>query len=401
MNGNTSLSTFEKRVYRKSRSMESVVTYRRILGYFLKYVDLSAEDLADKVRDGSLDITDTLNCWLDELTARDIAPKTQRNYYHAVKKFIEVAVPKVQVSWKVVDLPKTWTVEEDRPPTKLELKSILNYGVLKDRAIVLLAISSGMREGTLADLQVKDVDFYAYKDVAVIKVSREISKGRVKCVTFTTPEAKTVLEEYLNFRRREEGSLPMDSTVFNCSKGAIRMRWIRLLKKSNKTVKKRKFFELHFHTLRKFFRTNLELAGVSKSFRERLLGHKGEYLDDAYFKPQIEALLKEYRKAIPNLTILEAVAEYEEIRKRQVLDTARLLGFGDERLKRLEEVLARSRSVDEAVEEFKRFREETEVSPRQDRVKIVQGEGELVRHVKAGWTLIKELNHDKYILKSA
>ena len=63
---------------------------------------------------------------------------------------------------------------------------------------------------------------------------------------------------------------------------------------------------------------------------------------------------------IPQLTIIEPIGEYEEIRKRQLLDTARLLGFGEERLKRLEEVLAKSKNVDEAVEEFKKLQEEPE-----------------------------------------
>ena len=170
------------------------------------------------------------------------------------------------------------------------------------------------------------------------------------------------------------------------------------MKKAGVDQKGRTFYKLHFHTLRKFFRTNLELAGVSKSFRERLLGHKGEYLDESYFKPQIQLLLNEYRKAIPQLTVLEPVGEYEEIRKRQLLDTARLLGFGDERLRRLEEVLARAKNVDEAVEEFKKLREEPEDPPRQNNVKIVCGEKELVKHLENGWSLIKELNHDKYLL---
>jgi hypothetical protein len=34
-------------------------------------------------------------------------------------------------------------------------------------------------------------------------------------------------------------------------------------------------------------------------------------------------------------------------------------------------------------------------------VKVVKGEQALVDHLKQGWTLIKELNHDKYLLKSA
>jgi len=390
---------FEKRVYRKSRSENSVNTYSRSLERFLDYVGFSAEELAEKVQNGTFNVVDSLNRWLDDLNAHDTAPRTQHVYFQAVKKFVEVTVPDAQVKWKLVELPKTWSVEEDRPPTKQELKDVLNHGTLKDRALILLAVSSGMREGTLAELQTGDIDFDAFEDVAVIKVRPEAAKQRVGYVAFATPEAKNALKQYLELRKRRKGE--KETSLFNCKTDAIRARWNRLLKKANKAQKKRKFHSLHFHTLRKFFRTNLELAGVSTSFRERLLGHKGEYLDEAYFKPQMQALLNEYRKAIPNLTIIEPLAEYEEIRKRQLLDTARLMGFGEEKLKRLEEVLARAKTTDEAIEEFKKLSDDPDDPNRKNNnVKIVKGEKELLSHLESGWTLVKELNHNKYLIKS-
>lgn len=122
-------------------------------------------------------------------------------------------------------------------------------------------------------------------------------------------------------------------------------------------------------------------------------------MDESYFKPQIQLLLNGCRKAIPQLTILEPGGEYEEIRKRQLLDTARLLGFGEERLKRLEEVLARAKNVDEAVEEFKKLKREQEDPPEQNSIKIVKGEEDLIKHLQQGWTLSKVLNHNKYLAK--
>ena len=79
------------------------------------------------------------------------------------------------------------------------------------------------------------------------------------------------------------------------------------------------------------------------------------------------------------------------------MDTARLLGFGEERLKRLEEVLARAKNVDEAVEEFKKL-QETGNNMKPNSIKIVNGEKELIQHLENGWSLIKELNHNKYVI---
>jgi len=147
-----------------------------------------------------------LNRWLDDLNAKEIAPRSQKVYFHAVKKLVEVTVPEAQVNGKMVELPKTWSVEEDRPPTKQELKVILNHGNLKDRAIAILAVSSGLREGTIAELEVGDVDFEAYDDVALIKVRPEAAKRREGYLTFATPEAKKTLLQYLGLRRRRNGT---------------------------------------------------------------------------------------------------------------------------------------------------------------------------------------------------
>jgi len=131
-------------------------------------------------------------------------------------------------------------------------------------------------------------------------------------------------------------------------------------------------------------------AGVSKSFTEKMVGHKG-YLDQAYFKPAVDQIVNEYRKAVPNLTIMEEV-KYEQVRKRQLLDTARLLGFSEEKMKRLEEVLARTKSVDEAVTEFKKLRD-PEISENSGvfinsngyEAKVVD-EASLIAYVERGWT---------------
>jgi hypothetical protein len=47
-------------------------------------------------------------------------------YCRSVKKLVEVAVLKAQVSWKLIDLPKTWSVEEERSPA-------IQFGTIGER----------------------------------------------------------------------------------------------------------------------------------------------------------------------------------------------------------------------------------------------------------------------------
>jgi len=66
-----------------------------------------------------------------------------------------------------------------------------------------------------------------------------------------------------------------------------------------------------------------------------------------------------------------------------------LMGFGEDKLQRLGEV----------IEEFKKL-SENPVQNSNNNVKIVKGEKELLKNLENGWTLVKELNHGKYLLRS-
>jgi integrase len=339
-NQSKSMQLFRNRIYRKSRSQASVDSYSTFVRLFIEHLGLrDADELAEKLRSGKINVVQALNGWLDKLDKEDKAPGSQKNYYFGVKKFVEVVTPELKVNWKLVDLPRQRVVEEDRRPTREGLRIILEHGNLTDRMLGTFLSSSGVREGTLVGLCVGNVDFDTYKDVTVVKIPSEISKGRMRYVTFLTPEAKRVLQEYLEVRRRNGEQITDESPLIGrnvrtkdgelgfkpITTRAVRKRWQTLLERAGKAERARTWHKLHLHTLRKFFRTNLEQAGVSTSFRERLMGHKGEYLDDAYFKPRVEELLNEYRKAIANLTIMEQIDETQMLKRQARMQLRQLM----------------------------------------------------------------------------
>jgi hypothetical protein len=83
-----------------------------------------------------------------------------------------------------------------------------------------------------------------------------------------------------------------------------------------------------------------------------------------------------------------------------LLDFAKLQGYNGEELKRLEEVLARAKDIDEAIREFKRFKDKPETLPNGNgQYIVVEGEAELLRRLKNGWRLVQPLNHEKYLLQ--
>lgn len=86
-----------------------------------------------------------------------------------------------------------------------------------------------------------------------------------------------------------------------------------------------------------------------------------------------------------------------------MLDFARLQGYEDEQLKRLEEVLARAKDIDEGIREFRKFQEEQSETTTNGNGEyaVVEGEGELLRRLENGWGLVQSLNGDKYLLQLA
>jgi hypothetical protein len=90
----------------------------------------------------------------------------------------------------------------------------------------------------------------------------------------------------------------------------------------------------------------------------------------------------------------------EELRKKQVLDMVRILGFPEDRIKRVEEALAKYETVDEAMEEVRklslsyRLRENSNSDPK----KIVS-ESELERYLAQGWDVQTILPSGKILIR--
>jgi len=57
------------------------------------------------------------------------------------------------------------------------------------------------------------------------------------------------------------------------------------------------------------------MTGVNYSIAEKLMGHKTG-LDSVYFKPTVEECFNEFRKAIPELSIDDAIRLEEEIKNK-------------------------------------------------------------------------------------
>ena len=166
------------------------------------------------------------------------------------------------------------------------------------------------------------------------------------------------------------------------------------------------------HSLRKAFERALRNSGLDTKDQEFLMGHILPGSQDTYYdKTKVEDLRRKYAQV--NFFPERAYSD-ENFRKRQVLDTAKLLGFPEDRIKRIEDALAKYEHVDEALEEIKKlslgsYKEkdkgniETNCNEEgncgKHEIRIVQGEQKLIKFLGGNWNLVKELSNDRFVLK--
>jgi integrase len=414
---------------RRMGSISTVEAYIKAINKFVGFLGLEdPEKVLTAIQSGQVDPAAKVDQFIDK-SLEGVAHATVRNYLFGVKKWFELSG--VKVDWERIEFPSSAeTSESDRSPSKEELKNLLNHASsARDRAAIMVLTSSGLRIGTMLSLKVGDVDFGSYPDVAKIKVERKRgrkfvgkrrgSQGRV-FFTWITEEAKKALMEYLEERRRAGETLTPDSPLFEDSQGQgkfvtvenFERVWYRLLKRAGLNEKSNRQYMLHVHTLRKYFRSNC--VGVDPSYRETWMGHKAGYLDDSYFRAEEPLHLAEYRKAIPHLTIYSTPMEQKQLAAQIMKATAASLGtVTDEQLKRIDEIFARAKTIDEAVDEFRKFKTEEnkeEEKPERKSKTMHDGNGkyyvaytedELIQRLHDGYKLIQSLGPEKFLLETA
>ena len=255
----------------------------------------------------------------------------------------------VILNWKKIKkmLPERKKALGDKPYTTEQIRIILkNTSNLKFRAIVSFMASSGVRAGSFEEMRIKDLK--NYKDGC--KSVKVYADSRQEYYTFIHQEAIIALEEYFEYRRKKGEKITPDSWVFITSSNPEKpVNTHCIVSSLNQIVNKaldRKRTENRFETMtshgfRKRFATVLKSnATINLSISEKLLGHSTTVrLDNHYFKPELEQLYDEYKKAIPDLMIDQSMKLKLELEKKD--NQLSSLEVKDRRIEQLENVISR------------------------------------------------------------
>lgn len=227
-------------------------TYICILEDFIKSIK------ADTVSD--LDIL-VIDNFIDTLSLKNYKPKTIKNKIVVIRSFIKFLYSKnlIDIRPEAIEIPKTTEVEANFLSEEEQSALIKSAKNLRDRALIMTILSSGLRASEILNL--KEDDLYRRSLI----VSR--GKGGKPRVTFIDPLTEKSIREYHN--KREVDSVFVFTNSFG--KPLSRQYLSRMISETalRAGIKKR----VSAHTLRHSFATNMLRKGARIEDVQPLMGH--------------------------------------------------------------------------------------------------------------------------------
>jgi len=237
--------------------------------------------------------------------------------------------------WKIpleVTLPRrTYVTYHNRDLQKSEIKKILSNASLRDRAIFLMLLESGMRVGSCASLkywQIKE-DYEQSRVPMRISLPSAVLKDKVgDRFTFIGVDGFKALQDYLQTRpplkkdddyvfeserAAKEGAIPERSLA-----QSISTKFNRLVQKLgiDHSVGKGKPKQIRLHGLRKYFFNNMKADSDYKRF---WMGHSLG-VEQHYISREIEEHRKKYGEGYKFVRIYETIESnidlHQQIRER-------------------------------------------------------------------------------------
>jgi integrase len=145
---------------------------------------------------------------------RQLSPSTIRGNVAAIKHFYEMNDIE-GLKWKKINAfqGEFYKVVDDRAYTHEEIKKMVDVADLRDKAIILLMASSGMRLSAVPPLTIKELTPIEYEGLKLFKIV-VYKKAREQYHCFCTPESRKAIYDYLSYRERCGERLLDNSPLF-------------------------------------------------------------------------------------------------------------------------------------------------------------------------------------------
>lgn len=238
----------------------------------------------------------------------------------AVKAFLDCN--DVELRWSKINRLKPARVKKTGGEAWLtsEVSKMLTFTTeVRTKTLIHFLASSGIRIGALEDIQMRHItQLEACKSILVYEGTNE------EYVTFLTPEASSMFDDYVQKRESDGERITPESPAFrssyelgfakvkpsntNAMKEIVRVLILKSGLRINQIKTGRRYNKQADHGFRKRFNTILKTTpNVNISLAEKMMGHSiTVVMDNVYLDPTLEQLFGEFKKAIPELTISDS-----------------------------------------------------------------------------------------------
>ncbi len=312
----------------KRATKETVQSYLQSMQMFTDFIGKGPGELLDEaeaeIRAGLLMRERNIDLYLLDFREvqeqKGLSPTSVRTRLAAVcsfYKYYNIPIP---------SLPKS--IQKARPelkrktiPTKEDIREVLKFADIRDRAIILVGLSSGLSVVDISNLKVQDVKKGYDPETGITTLHIIRTKTNYEFFTFLSPEASNAVLDYLDWRNRQEDEakrVNFDNgflfIVFEIPEEyrATKKEECRKLEKKSiidryrdlslASGKKADFGEYNLirsHNMRRFLNTMLLANGAAIFFVDFLLGHEVDQTHQAYYRADQKSLKAEYSKYIP------------------------------------------------------------------------------------------------------
>ena len=191
----------------------------------------------------------------------------------------------------------------DKILTREQLREIIEYLPSQGKAVTLFLANTGARIGETLQLRISDLNLDVKPACADIQEKYTMARFGARRIYFNR-ESVDAINTWLKTREGDYNDL-----VFGIKVGSFSNMWRRALEKAGlderDETSKLRINVYHLHTIRKWFRTQIELSGMPEIFRCLLLGLTVNESDEALGRLTKERVREEYIKHRDAVTIYE------------------------------------------------------------------------------------------------
>lgn len=258
------------------KSQKTIYQYGRHIARFSETLGKDFEKI------GAFDI----RFYLATLKEKGLSNRSIDNARAALSAFFQwmAAEDIIQKSPTASIKPVKYIKEVRKPFSDVEIDAIRSAcGTQKERALIEILLSSGIRVSELTDMDAEDIDLVS------MTVHVKHGKGGKERITYINPVAAKHLKLYLQERNEDAGALFYNNRHKRLEPGGVRYIINQIANKAG--VK-----DCHPHRFRRTFATNLALRGMDIQEIQRLLGHSNIATTLEYVAINDEKVKASYRK---------------------------------------------------------------------------------------------------------